>query len=520
MKDQDLFAFQDEADRTQAAERSGDLWKILVVDDDPEVHAVTKLALSGFSFAGRGLELLYAYSGKEAQALLRDNPNIAVVLLDVVMEEDHAGLSVVRYIREVLGNRFVRIILRTGQPGEAPERQVVQEYDINDYKEKTELTAQKLFTCIFTALGTYRALVSLEQNRRGLMKVIEASATIFERRSLEQFAQGALEQVAALLFLEQEVLYVRNLGISSDLQGTRQVILAATGDDRQYIGQDPRKALSDEVNRRIQRALGEKRNLVEENQFAGYLRTRTGTEAVIYVASDTPLKMPDQGLIELFFRNVTIGLENLQLRQDAETTQKEILYILGDAVETRSGETANHVRRVAEYARELASLAGVERSQAEILFWAAPLHDIGKIGVPDSILNNPGHLDDQEWEIMKSHALHGARILGSTERPILQAAAIIAEQHHENWDGSGYPAGLRGEQIHLFGRIVALVDVFDALGSDRCYKAPWELNRVIRYLREQRGKKFDPELLDLFIDNLQRFREIRNRFPDRAPGLC
>ncbi len=515
MNDNDALAFQEETDTTRTGERSGDAWKILIVDDDSEVHAVTKLALDGFSFAGRGLEFLCAYSGEQARGITRDYPDIAVMLLDVVMEEDNAGLAVARYVREELGNPFVRIILRTGQPGQAPERQVVQDYDINDYKEKTELTAQKLFTSIYTALGTYRALLSLDQNRRGLIKVINASATILEQRSLEQLAQGTLEQVAALLYLEQDVLYVRNLGVSSDSRENRQVILAATGEDKQYIGQDPRGVLSEDVNQRIQRVLREKRNLQEENYFAGYLSTRTGTDAVIYVASESTLTIPDQGLIELFFRNVTIGLENLQLRQDIEATQKDILYILGDAVETRSGETAHHVHRVAEYARELALLAGMEQQQAEILYSAAPLHDIGKIGVPDSILNNPGHLDEQEWELMKSHALHGARILGSSKRPILQAASIIAEQHHENWDGTGYPAGRSGEQIHIFGRIVALGDVFDALGSDRCYKLPWELNRVIGYLREQRGRKFDPVLLDLFIDNLQRFIEIRNRLPDR-----
>jgi putative nucleotidyltransferase with HDIG domain len=272
--------------------------------------------------------------------------------------------------------------------------------------------------------------------------------------------------------------------------------------------------LPTEVNRCVQRALEQRRNIVNSHCFTGYLQTRTGTEAVIYVASASRLRGVDHTLIDLFFRNATIGLENLHLRQNVEETQQEIVYLLSDAVETRSNETGNHVRRVAEYARELALLSGLEPEEADLLRAAAPLHDVGKIGVPDAVLNKPGELDEDEWGIMKTHTTQGARILESSKRPLLRAAALVAEQHHENWNGSGYPRGLAGKEIHLYGRIVALADVFDALASDRCYKNAWELNRVIDHLRRERGEKFDPELVDLFLDNLHRFTEIRKRFPD------
>ena len=515
----DLLSFSDE-ESIAASGRGGARWKILIVDDEEEVHAVTKLALSDFEFAGRGLLLLSAYSAAEAERMLSLHVDIALILLDVVMETEDSGLELVRHVRDVLSNRFVRIVLRTGQPGQAPERRVVTEYDINDYKEKTELTSQKLFTTVYTALSAYRALVGLDANRRGLVKVIEASASIFERQSLSQFTEGVLEQVAALLFFDQEVVLVKSIGIASDSYYTHQEILAAGQTDRDYLGQDPRVVLPAAVNERIQRAFREQQSQIEEEYFAGYLETRTGLRAVIYVAGASPIRPPDQNLLELFFRNITVGLENLYLRQDIDASQEEMVYLLGDAVESRCGETGNHVRRVAEYARELALLHGMDQRDAEILRAAAPLHDVGKIATPDAILKSPHKLSPQEWEIMKQHTLEGARVLSTSMRPVLQAAAIVAAQHHENWDGTGYPSQLAGEDIHIYGRIVALADVLDALGSERCYKKAWELNQIIDFLREQSGRKFDPALTALLLDNLPLFSEIRRRFPDEQQGTC
>ena len=155
-------------------------WRVLIVDDDVDVHAVTRLALRNVSFKGRELELFSAYSGREAFDILRDTPDIALVLLDVVMETDHAGLDVVEFVRNELKDPLVRIILRTGQPGQAPELQVITRYDINDYRHKTELTRERLYTTVYTALSTYRDLVALDANRRGLEKVIRATADLFE----------------------------------------------------------------------------------------------------------------------------------------------------------------------------------------------------------------------------------------------------------------------------------------------------------------------------------------------------
>ncbi len=174
-------------------------WRILVVDDDAEVHAVTRLILGKMHYKGRGIELLSAHSGIEARQVMTSQSDIAVVLLDVVMETDDAGLRLVSVIREELGNTATRIILRTGQPGQAPEEQVIVDYDINDYKAKSELTAQKLFTTVVAALRSYETIVALEKTRKGLEKILDSTSALFQVHSLQQFATGVLTQLSAFL---------------------------------------------------------------------------------------------------------------------------------------------------------------------------------------------------------------------------------------------------------------------------------------------------------------------------------
>ena len=202
------------------------------------------------------------------------------------------------------------------------------------------------------------------------------------------------------------------------------------------------------------------------------------------------------------------------LLKEIENTQKEIVFTLGTIGESRSRETGNHVRRVSEYSKLLALYYGLSETEAEKLRIASPMHDIGKVGIPDAILNKPAKLTKDEFELMKEHSSMGYHILKYSSRPILKAAAIVANEHHEKWDGTGYPKGLIKENIHIYGRITALADVFDALGSERIYKKAWKLDDILTLLKEQSGKHFDPKLIEIFFDHLDEFLEIRNRFKD------
>ena len=248
--------------------------------------------------------------------------------------------------------------------------------------------------------------------------------------------------------------------------------------------------------------------------WRGQLKNRKKDGTSYYVNSTiVPILNSEEKIIEY------IGIRHdvtdiINLHKELEDTQKEIIYKMGEIGENRSQETGNHVRRVAYYSRLLALLVGLGKKNSDLLYMASPMHDIGKVGIPDSILKKPGKLDDDEWEIMKTHAAIGYKILKGSKRPILRAAAVVAYRHHEKWDGSGYPNGLKGEDIHIFGRITAVADVFDALGSDRVYKKAWKLNKIVEFMKEQRGKHFDPSLIDIFLKNLDRFLSIRDKFKD------
>jgi len=490
-------------------------WKILIVDDEPDIHAVTQMSLKNFEFGGRGLEFLNAYSAQQAKEILLEEDDIAVALVDVVMETEHAGLDLIRYIREELGDEFIRLILRTGQPGQAPERKVIREYDINDYKEKTELTSQKLYSTIFTSLRSYRDLIALNNNRRGLKHVIQASAQLFVLPNLNEFIQGVLEQLVALLYLGDDAFYVGCECLAYENDQGNATVVAATGRFTDSIGKKPADSLDPHVFQLINEAHNKKQSILREKEFVGYFEPHTGREDVVYVNSHHPLSQRDLGMIELFLHNVSIAYENIILRNDIEGTQREVLYMLGESIETRSKETGQHVRRVSAYCRLIALGVGLTEREADVIEIASPLHDFGKIGIPDRILHKPGKLDSEDWEVMKTHATIGYQLLNNSNREILKAAAVIAWQHHEHWDGSGYPEGIKGEDIHLYARIGGIADVFDALGSKRCYKDAWPIEQVISYLKEQRSKQFDPVLVDWVIDNIDSMKQVRELYPDK-----
>ena len=480
-------------------------WKVLIVDDEPEVHRITKMTLAKFEFDNKPIEFIHAYTGREAKAIVTNETDIALVLLDVVMETDNAGLDVVRYVRNERHNQQIRIVLRTGQPGQAPEDDVVVNYDINDYKDKTELTSQKLRTLIRASLRSYRDICSLEHNRKGLEKVIAASKGIFEKQALKQFAEGTLEQLSALLALEETNLYQ----LRHNAYEIRDDALGSVLNDNDL------QNFHDSVI--IQQAVACKQNVYQDNELVIYCNNPRHS-LLFHIQGTRPLSQMDTYLLNLFTGNIVIALENIRLNELLADNQREIIYRIGEIIETRSKESGLHVKRVALYCEQFARLLGLPDERQELLKRASPLHDIGKIGIPDAVLHKPGKLDADEWAIMKTHSQIGYDMLSGSDIELFQVAAQIALNHHEKWDGSGYPQGLTGQAIPLEGRITALVDVFDALGSDRCYKRAWPLDKILALIQEEKGRHFDPELVDLMLTNLDGFLAIRDTYRDEFQG--
>lgn len=485
-------------------------FKVLIADDDAEVHAVTKLVLSNFRLGARGLELIDAYSAAECNKIMAEQPDIALVLLDVVMETDRAGLDCVRYIREELKNPFVRIVLRTGQPGQAPEQEVIANYDINDYKDKTELTAQKLSTMMYAALRAYRDIMIIEANKRGLEKVIDSSANIFSQQHRHQFAQAVLMQLTALLRMETGALYC------TPSAGPEEhfIVAAGTGNYERFVRDMADERLPNHIVGSLREAFHIKRNIYRDDHYVLHFTDRRNSESLLYVGEICALAPPDYQLIEVFCTNVSIAFENLHLNEQLIESQAELVYLLAGAIETRSRETASHVHRVARLCEMLALAYGLDAETAETIKLASPLHDLGKIGIPDAVLNKPGPHTAEETVIMRGHAEIGWRMLKDSPRQILRTAAEIALSHHENWDGSGYPRGTRGEEIPISGRITALADVFDALGSKRCYKDPWSTEAIRAFITGETERKFDPKLVELLFSNWDRAQAIRGELPD------
>lgn len=490
-------------------------WKVLIVDDEEDIHTITKMALKRFTLEDRGLTFLHAYSAKEAKQVLATEKDIALVFLDVVMETDDAGLLLAKWLREELNNFFTRIVLRTGQPGQAPEEQVIVDYDINDYKEKTELSRTKLFTTVFTALRAYRDLQKIEEGRiyqelyrSGLERVISSTQNVLEKRTLKQFFSGLLQQVISLLHIEQTSALLQIKGVSAIYSENDYQVIAQITDDS---GDD---SIDSEIYQYLNKAIEKKSSIFEDDILVGYFPSQSGKVSLLYLKGIETLNEMNRNLLEVFSGNISLAFDNLLLNREIIETQEDLIYRLSDVVESRSNEAGNHIRRMSEISYLLAKKLNLPEEECLLLKQAAPMHDIGKVATPDAILLKPGRLDEKEMKVMKEHAYIGYAIMNGSNRPILQTAAIISQQHHEKFDGKGYPQGLKGEDIHIMARIVAVADVFDALTHKRCYKEAWPIDKVISVMQESSGSHFDPAVLKVLLDNIDQALAINNQYKD------
>jgi response regulator RpfG family c-di-GMP phosphodiesterase len=477
-------------------ERAGSFpgWRVLIVDDDPDIHALTELSLRDFRYDGRGLELLRADSGEAARRLLEHDNDIAAALIDVVMETDDAGLKLVNYIRNDLNNHIIRLVIRTGQPGFAPARQVIEQYDIDDYKDKTELTAQRLYTTIRSVLKAYRDLDAIDRNQRGLKLILSATPSLYLSRPERSgdFFQSAIDRLVELCQLSGWRGGERGVVVEP---GSAGAIIACSGrwQDNEL------EVLGETLVRRQNEGLvvvGRYDPVLGYTPFLCRGRGEHGGEVAFWLEGAITSHHQHQ-LIELLVAQIDSALSGLRLQEALSTANHQALEMLAEAAEFKDEDTGDHVRRMWRATRTLALYYGLDEESADRFGKASILHDVGKLGVPDAILQKPGRLDPEEFEVIKRHASIGNMLLN--RNPWFSLARDCASSHHERWDGGGYPNGLVGEEIPLIGRIVAVIDVFDALAHKRPYKEAWPLERVVEEIRLAAGTQFDPDVVRAFL---------------------
>jgi signal transduction histidine kinase len=307
---------------TAPEDSSARKWKIAVIDDDHAVHEGTRFALSDYNLHGAPLEVLSAYSAAEGRTLMRENPDIAAVLLDVIMETDVAGLELVEYIRNEIKNETVRIILRTGQPGQAPERRVIVQYDINDYKAKTELTADKLFTSLTAALRSYQQLERMVQTRRGLEIIIDAASTLYDFKSMQRLAEGVLTQLASLLNVDcAGILVLRDNGGNASADFS---VLAGSGCYSRFIGTTSSKSLDPDLRQMVEAAFQRRKNEFADHRSVLYLRTGSGREVVVLLQAERQLSDTDRALVEIFSSRLSIAFDNVILYQQLHEANTQL----------------------------------------------------------------------------------------------------------------------------------------------------------------------------------------------------
>lgn len=492
-------------------------WKILIIDDDRFIHAIIKEALKDFTFESRGLTLLHAYTYQEALNIVAENKDIALILLDIYLDRDATGLKLTRYIREMAGNSLTRIVLMTSSLNSSLQKEAVLNYDINGYEYKNDLITKKLYTVVVASLRYYRDILHINNNRMAMERIVTSSTQLFGTESIDDFFETTLYHLNGIINLcgYNDSCNMSSLAAVKFNGDGHFKIISAFGKYKGTLYKKMEDVLPSSDYELISLVRENKNCFISEDRFVACYISSSGVEAVVFLESENGSKNHiDPEILNVFHRNVAATFENLCMNKEIEETQKEILYILGEITEARSEETGNHVQRVSKYAKILAEKYGLSKRDVMLVTLASPIHDIGKIAIPDKILLKPGKLTPSEFEIVKSHTTIGYELLKNSNRDLLKSAAIIAHQHHERYDGTGYPQGLKGEEIHIFGRIVAVADVFDALGSPRVYKKPWILNDILAYFKEERGKQFDPKLVDILFENLDEFLEIKEKFSD------
>ena len=481
-------------------------WKIMVVDDDADVHDATQLALATVRFRNRGLSFVHAYSAAEACQLLEEHNDVAVMLLDVVMETDDAGLRAIQLIRAA-GHEMVRVVLRTGHPGYVPQQEVVVSYDIHSYLEKASLDFTRLFSALISALRAYDDLLKIEQHRQSVVTILD-TVSWFDFRSLRRYLSRMLAELASIagIDIENLVLAMRSsqnlVAEPTDAQAPFvQLVDCITG-----------SPLSDEERTFIAKTF---------DQGAGgssphgstYHRAAFGVELVVFSRDPQAMEQADLTLLEMLLAKIAQALDNHDTFSTILSERDSLMRSFVMQGEQWGGHDAHELESIQTLSRKTAALLRQQlHFTDEIDDWfifsistACSFHDVGLREVPHRLFESEGALSPEDRALMRHHADAGVELLRERMSGLLGSrlyamAEAIIHEHHERHDGSGYPAGLSGEAISVAARISGVTDTYVAMTSARPWRPALSPDEAIAYIRAQRDVLFDSRVVDAFLE--------------------
>ena len=488
-------------------------WKVAVIDDDPAVHDGTRFALQDYVLQDRGLDLKSAYSAAEGRRLMADNPDMAVVLLDVVMETEGAGLDLVNTIRNDLANETVRIILRTGQPGQAPERRVVVDYDINDYKAKTELTADKLFTTITSALRSHDQLKRLVETRRGLEMIVEAASTLFAFDSMQKLAEGVLMQIASLIDLDCHGILVLREG---EGEGGLSV-LAGSGSFSRFTAGESAEPLDEAFRTLLHEAFERRRHHFLDTSSSLYISTGSVREIVVILDAHRRLSATDRQLVEVFCARLSIAFDNVHLFEQLQKANAR----LERRVERRTRELRGAKERLE---KQWERLREANAFKSELLGTVA--HDLKN---PLSVILGRTEMLTELLQMEPVPEAAGTQvdhIRQSARRLTDMVNSLIADAMADALDIS-----VRAEAFDLSAIVADVVEANRALAAKKAQAITLEADAGLLVTGDQErlreaidnllsnAVKYSPPGGEIAVSVFQEAGEILTRVVDEGPGL-
>ncbi len=380
----------------------------------------------------------------------------------------------------------------------------------HDQKNRKNIYRDDLFLAVLAAISSYGDIYNFDEDGISIDQIMESAKHIYTENQMYTFSSHVMKHLLSIVCLGNKDEEKMISGFVASKMDGMYMITYGIGSYHTF----EKLILNDVIPRTIQASITRNRetgqSMFTDNTFMLFFGHDWGMDHIIFIESKKPIGAWEKNLIQLYEVNLIEDYAKLCRFNRNRLNTEKLVQTLSEVIETKSKEMNHHVRRVASYSKLLAEGYGLDHESIETLEVAAMIHDIGKLTIPESILNKPGKLSAEEFESVKKHAMAGYEMMKASKHELIQTAAVIALEHHEKWNGTGYPAGLKKDATHLFGRIVALADVFDALSTDRVYKKAWPLEQIVDLFKKERGEHFDPKLVDILLENIHEFIYIRD----------